>query len=637
MICFGQMDEIPGCSKDTPQRKRLRRDEVFRYGDPNYEEKIMQFLTEVETDYEENADEDIPVVDSDDDNNDPDYVDDLQPEKLSDADDSDDDLDTTESDFQQNTAGTNISQTESASPDYFVSKNNFKWSSTQPSTKRKTLQHNIIKGIPGMSNEVKVLGPIPDIEDIWSLLFDETIIQDIITWTNIKLESIRENVQSHQKSNYRPTDKKEIKALIGIFMLTSIYKSNHENVLSLFSTKATGRPIFRAIMSGKRFEILIICLRFDDPLTRTERKKSDPAAAISHMFQRFVSNCQRIYSLGEYGTIDEMLVPFRGRCKFRVYMPNKPNKYGLKVLALTDARTSYFYNAYIYCGKGSDGTGLSEEEKKLTIPTQTVLRLVSPIINSNRNITADNWFSSIEVIKELLKRKLTYVGTLKKNKKEIPAQFLSNKNRKEGSALYGFTNNMTLLSYVPKKNKLVLLVSSMHHSKGINDEETNKPEMVAFYNHTKGGVDSMDQKCATYSANRRSRRWPLSIFYMMVNISTANTHILNLCFKDVPNTKRFQLIENLALKLIRPHLVRRMTIPNLRTEVQSLIKTILDEAEAVKNTDDIKSDRLDKKRKCSVCPYTKNRNTAYKCIQCQKPICLQCSKKICDLCCKKSD
>lgn len=274
-----------------------------------------------------------------------------------------------------------------------------------------------------MTNEVKKLGPIPDVEAIWSLLFDETIIQDITQWTNIKLENIRAGVQEHQKSNYRATDKIEIKALLGTLMLTAIYKSNHENMLSLFSTKFTGRPIFRAVMSVKRFEILITCLRFDDAQTRKERQKSDPAAAISHVFERFVNNCQKLYSLGAYGCIDEMLVPFRGRCKFKVYMPNKPNKYGLKILSLTDARTSYFYNGYIYCGKGSDGRGLNEEEKKLSIPTQTVLRLIPPIVNSNRNITADNWFSSIQLVEELLKRKLTYVGTLKKIKKKFLNRF----------------------------------------------------------------------------------------------------------------------------------------------------------------------------------------------------------------------
>lgn len=88
-------------------------------------------------------------------------------------------------------------------------------------------------------------------------------------------------------------------------------------------------------------------------------------------------------------------------------------------LSLTDGRTGYLYNAYLYTGKNSDGLGLSSAEQKLLLPSQCVLRLSKPIQNTNRNITADNYFSSIELCNELKKVGLTYVGTVKKNKREF--------------------------------------------------------------------------------------------------------------------------------------------------------------------------------------------------------------------------
>lgn len=97
-----------------------------------------------------------------------------------------------------------------------------------------------------------------------------------------------------------------------------------------------------------------------------------------------------------------------------MYMPNKPAKYGIKLICLTDAHNSYLLNAYIYVGKDNDGKSLTKEKQKLLKPTQAVIQVAQPIINTNRNITADNWFSSIELVQELEKRKLTYVGTLKK-------------------------------------------------------------------------------------------------------------------------------------------------------------------------------------------------------------------------------
>lgn len=77
-------------------------------------------------------------------------------------------------------------------------------------------------------------------------------------------------------------------------------------------------------------------------------------------------------------------------------MPKKPGKYEPIIRALWDEH--YFYNGYIYSGKDSDGIGLTEAEgKKFLVSTQVWLRLKKTLQGSNRNITADNWFSSKEL------------------------------------------------------------------------------------------------------------------------------------------------------------------------------------------------------------------------------------------------
>lgn len=195
---------------------------------------------------------------------------------------------------------------------------------------------------------------------------------------------------------------------------------------------------------------VVASLRFDDAQTRQERKTTDKAAPISEIFYKVILNSQAVYRPSPYVTIDEMFVPFRGRCSFRMYMPRKPKKYGIKIMCLVDAKTSYLCNVYIYTGKGSDGVGLTETEKTFSIPTQSVVRLCKTIERTNRNVTADNWFSSLEVVDELCKRKLTYVVTLKKDKRCIPVEFLPNNNRPITSTLYSFKNELTLLSFVPK-------------------------------------------------------------------------------------------------------------------------------------------------------------------------------------------
>lgn len=41
---------------------------------------------------------------------------------------------------------------------------------------------------------------------------------------------------------------------------------------------------------------------------------------------------------------------------------------------------------------------VTEEEKWFSIPTQAAIHLCDPIFGRNRNVTCDNWYSSVELI-----------------------------------------------------------------------------------------------------------------------------------------------------------------------------------------------------------------------------------------------
>jgi len=64
------------------------------------------------------------------------------------------------------------------------------------------------------------------------------------------------------------------------------------------------------------------------------------------------------------------------------------------------------------------------------------------------------------------------------------------------STIFAYNNQITLLSYIPKKNKNIILISTMHPNSNDIDSttgEANKPEIISFYNVTKGGVDTIDK------------------------------------------------------------------------------------------------------------------------------------------------
>ncbi|XP_066251428.1 piggyBac transposable element-derived protein 4-like [Euwallacea similis] len=310
-----------------------------------------------------------------------------------------------------------------------------------------------------------------------------------------------------------------------------------------------------------------------------------------------------------------MLVGFRGRCPFRMYMKAKPVKYGIKIMCLCDFKTHYLVNAFVYTGKMNE-----PNPRKLSISTRSVLALVEPIANSNRNVTGDNWFTSLELVGELKKLRLTYVGTMRKNKREILPQFQPNKNYEVESSLkslFGFTRENTIVSYVPKKNKSVIMLSTMHHDNSV-DQESKKPEIIAFYNATKGGVDALDQKCALYSSSRRCRRWPLVIWYAIMGIAIINSHIFHAANPGLKKN-RSDFMKELGMSLINEQLKLRFAIPSLSRELRLIISKALGTEMTLQ--DPPRQEGRVVRRRCYLCPRSKDTKHSTVCSECHKAIC----------------
>lgn len=514
----------------------------------------------------------------------------------------------------------------STASNYFYGKNRYKWAKNEPRRDVRTAACNVIRThLPGLKGQARLANLLTPY-DAWRLLFTDDILEIILEHTNAKISDLSTNYTVHV-SFLNHLDMSELKAFIGLIILAGVFKSGREDVASLWAANGKGRDIFRATMSLKRFLFLLTALRFDNAESRVERiAAGDNAAAISEIFNRFIENCSANYSCSEYVTVDEMLVPFRGKCKFRMYLKSKPAKYGIKIMCLCDAKTHFLLNAFIYTGKNTQ----RRNPKKLSVPTLDVLELVRPIENTNRNVTGDNWFTSVELVDELKAMGLTYVGTVRKNKREVPLQFQPNKQRKVNSSVFGFTGDRTLASYVPKKNKCVIMLSSMHHSSTV-DEESGKPEIIQFYNSTKTGVDTLDQKCASYSGHRRSRRWPLTIFYAIINISRVNSFVIYKAANlDDVKTRRVFNIE-LGEALINEQLHERMTLRNISRELKGTIAKVLNiPVPAHENINPNPAKRM----RCGLCPRSNDRKYPTKCFKCAKAVCKQhCVQKIvCNLC-----
>lgn len=164
-------------------------------------------------------------------------------------------------------------------------------------------------------------------------------------------------------------------------------------------------------------------------------------------------------------TVDEQLVSFRGRCSFRQYIPSKPGKYGLKILWKCNTISSYPLKGEISLGRQP---GAARDRNQ---GAQLVKRLTQPWLNTGRNITFDNIFTTTDLAIDLdfVVVNTAIVGTMRSNKGEIPKEMQKSRTREEKSSIFGFSNRLTLISYAPKRNKAVILLSTRHHNKKISE------------------------------------------------------------------------------------------------------------------------------------------------------------------------
>ena len=185
-----------------------------------------------------------------------------------------------------------------------------------------------------------------------------------------------------------------------------------------------------------------------------------------------------------------------------------------------------------------------------------------------------------------------------------------------------------MVSYVPKKGKAVLVLSTMEFGKDIDEATGNKkkPSMITFYNSTKGGVDSNDQMCANYNVGRRTKRWPLAIFFHLINTSGVNAYVVYRNAKmSGGHLPRRIFLKELGHQLVKNHVICRSQISSLPRNLKLRIKDYLErEGVMVLRSDNLQEagEGTTKKRKrCAFCPSSIDRKYSTFCSSCEKSVC----------------
>ena len=119
-----------------------------------------------------------------------------------------------------------------------------------------------------------------------------------------------------------------------------------------------------------------------------------------------------------------------------------------------DCATKYKMNVKVYLGDENNevARGLASDD------VCTLAQPISGQYRGGRNVTTDNFFTSVDLANQLKNKKMTLVGTMKQNKREIPQKFKPARQRDENLSIFGFTTVLTFVSFVPKK-KISISVS----------------------------------------------------------------------------------------------------------------------------------------------------------------------------------
>ena len=341
-------------------------------------------------------------------------------------------------------------------------------------------------------------------------------------------------------------------AFLGLSLISGAHKSNQQPIGDLYNSKYLHH--FRAAISRDRLLLQLKFCRFDDVNTRNERN-NDKFCHIQEVWDTFNHHCKELYDLGEHATIDEMLQKFRGRCRFRQYMSSKPGRYGIKYWILADGEIHYCYDAIPYLGKEGDAPAMN-------LGSQVVKKLVKPIRGSSHNITCDRFFTSVALFEEL------YRSWYCDAQQKAPSYCITTKTIQRSRSWFYcicFQGQYDDGILVSKKIKVCAILSTLHHNNSIS--VSGKPEVVEFYKKTKAGVDALGQKVRHYTTYCKTYRWPLAVFYNILDISAYNAFVLYkirppLEGMDMSSCVRFKFLCFLGEKLIKPNMQLSAQYPN---------------------------------------------------------------------------
>ncbi len=226
--------------------------------------------------------------------------------------------------------------------------------------------------------------------------------------------------------------------------------------------------------------------------------------------------------------IDEGMIPWRGNIHFRVYSPDKPNKYGMKSYMLCDSRNSYCSVFEMYTGKDD-----SKKASEYGATYDLVMKMVRGLYGKGYHLFLDNYYSSPTLFRHLSDLGINATGTLRANRKGVPDCVKKTPCSTKGDKYVVHSGNLLIMKWHDRK--IVHVMSTVHKAQDIvvpgkfnpmTHEHVKRPEIVHEYDKFMGGVDRCDQMLANVTLDRATLKWWKKAAVYVISLAALNAYIL---------------------------------------------------------------------------------------------------------------
>ena len=196
----------------------------------------------------------------------------------------------------------------------------------------------------------------------------------------------------------------EHKAYLGFYILIGINHDYWSSDRTLHYSPIAGR-IFRDCF----WEIPIIFILQITALVLNGSPGYDRLGRVWPVIDHLSKQSAELYEPHKKVAMDEAMIKFTGQSVMKQYMSMKPIK---RVWVLGDSHNGYFYTFQVYTGK--EGS----EEKQLG--QRVVKELTRLLKGKNRHVIFDNFFTSEQLLHDLLDDDILACGTARIDYKAFP-------------------------------------------------------------------------------------------------------------------------------------------------------------------------------------------------------------------------